>query len=66
VKKERQIGVRVGLPVFFAPELQRILQRAPKTGEVEIKIWMKGNRLVGTMHKISEQEQGKAPEGTGT
>jgi hypothetical protein len=49
----------------LTPELQRILQRAPKTGEIEIKIWTKGNRLIGTAHRIIDQEQGKAPEGTG-
>jgi hypothetical protein len=49
----------------LTPELKRILQRAPKTGTVEIKVWMKENRLVGTVHKIINQEQGKVPEGTG-
>jgi ribulose 1,5-bisphosphate carboxylase large subunit-like protein len=46
----------------LTPELQRILQRAPKTGIIEIMVWMKGNRLIGTAHKIIDQEQGKAPE----
>jgi hypothetical protein len=49
----------------LAPELKRILQRAPKTGTVEIKVWMKENRLIGTVHKIIDQEQGETPEGTG-
>jgi hypothetical protein len=46
----------------LTPELTRIFQRAPKTGEIEIKVWMDGNRLIGTAHKIVDQEQGKAPE----
>jgi hypothetical protein len=50
----------------LTPELQRILQRAPRTGEIQIKIWTKGHRLIGTAHKIVDQEQGKAPEGTDT
>jgi hypothetical protein len=49
----------------LAPELKRILQRAPKTGIVEIKVWMKENRLIGTVHKIINREQGEGPEGTG-
>jgi hypothetical protein len=28
-------------------------------------VWMKGNRLIGTVHKIIDEEQGKIPEGTG-
>jgi hypothetical protein len=40
----------------LAPELRRILQRAPKTGEIEIKIWMRENRLIGTANKITDQE----------
>jgi hypothetical protein len=49
----------------LAPELQRILQRAPKTGTVEITVFMRRNRLIGTIHKISEQEQVNAPKETG-
>jgi hypothetical protein len=49
----------------LTPELQRILQKAPKTGTVEIQVFMKGNRLIGTVRKIIDQEQGKAPEETG-
>jgi hypothetical protein len=48
----------------LTPELQRILQKAPKTGTIEITVFMKGNRLIGTVHKISDQEQGKTPEET--
>jgi hypothetical protein len=45
----------------LTPELQRILQKAPKTGEIEIKVWMKGNRLIGTAHKIIDKEAGGTP-----
>jgi hypothetical protein len=40
----------------LTPEPKRILQRVPKTGVIELKIWMKENRLVGTAHKIIGQE----------
>jgi hypothetical protein len=49
----------------LTPELQRILQRAPSTGTVEIAVFMKEYRPIGTFHKIIDQEQGKAPEETG-
>jgi hypothetical protein len=49
----------------LTPELKRIFQKAPKTGIVEIKVWMKENRLIGTVHKTIDQEQGDPPEGTG-
>jgi hypothetical protein len=50
---------------ILAPELQRILQKAPRTGAIEIKVWMKEHRLVGTVHRIIDQGQGKTPEETG-
>jgi hypothetical protein len=53
----------------LAPELQKILQRAPRTGTLEIRVMMKGHRIIGTAYKTSAQEQatgentGTAPEG---
>jgi hypothetical protein len=47
---------------ILTPELQRILQRAPRTGTVEIAVFMKEHRVIGTVHKIIDQEQRKAPE----
>jgi hypothetical protein len=52
----------------LAPELQKILQRAPRTGTLEIKIMMKEHRIIGTAFKTSAQDQatgenaGKEPE----
>jgi hypothetical protein len=62
--KDKHISGEVLLQTL-APELKRILQRAPKTGTVEITVFMKGNRLVGTVNKIIDKEQGKAPEENG-
>jgi hypothetical protein len=60
-----------GEAIFDAltPELQKILQRAPRTGTLEIKVMMKKHRIIGTAFKTSAQEQasgenaGKEPEG---
>jgi hypothetical protein len=56
----------------LSPELRKILQKAPKTGTLEIKVMMKGHRIIGTAFKTSTQEQaaedntGKEPEGPET
>jgi hypothetical protein len=43
----------------LAPELRKILQRAPRTGILEIKVMMKEHRIMGTTFKTSTQETGE-------